>query len=115
MLNALLLVVFHNVFHWMAIGANLLGAAVAIFSNYNLNNLWTFRHQQISGIGQYVTKLLHFYATSAFGVIVIQTGTIWLGVHVFGESEYFAFFILGTAFLLVWNYFMYSKVIWRKK
>ncbi|MCX6794299.1 MAG: glycosyltransferase family 2 protein [Candidatus Gottesmanbacteria bacterium] len=114
-LNAVLLVVLHNWAHWSATMANLAGAAVAIFSNYNLNNLWTFRHQKISGIGQYVIKLLQFYATSVFGVVVIQTGTIWVGVAGMGDRYYFLFFLFGTALLLIWNYFIYSKVIWKKK
>lgn len=112
-LNAVILILLHNV-NWSAAWANLAGAAVAIFSNFNLNNIWTFRHQKIFGIGQYLVKLLQFYATSAFGVIVIQTGIIWLGVSLLGDRWYFEFFLFGTALLLIWNYVMYSKVIWKR-
>lgn len=111
-LNATILIVLHGV-HWSATVANLVGAAVAIFSNFNLNNVWTFRHHKIIGASKYVIKLIHFYATSAFGVIVIQTGTIWLGVRLAGDTYYFQFFLLGTAFLLVWNYVVYSTFIWK--
>lgn len=114
-LNAVLLVVLHTRLHWEAAAANLAGAAVAIFSNFNLNNLWTFRHHKIAGVGQYLSKLLQFYATSAFGVIVIQTGTIWAGVRVSGNRYYFLYFLLGTSLLLIFNYIVYSKVIWKKK
>lgn len=113
-INAVILVVLHNL-HWSATTANLTGAAAAIFSNFNLNNIWTFKHQKISGAGQYLTKLVHFYLTSAFGVIVIQTGTIFLGEHIVGEKYYFLYFLIGTGLLLIWNYFMYSKFIWKKK
>ena len=113
-LNAVLLVMLHDWFRLPATFANLAGAAVAIFSNFNLNNLWTFRKRKISGVGQYVGKLIQFYGTSAFGVIVIQTGTIWLGVHIFGDQYYFISFLVGTALLLAWNYTMYSRVIWKK-
>jgi dolichol-phosphate mannosyltransferase len=113
-LNAVLLVVFHNWFHWSATAANLMGAAVAIFSNYNLNNLWTFKKSKIEGAGAYVTKLVQFYLTSSFGVIVIQTGTIALGVRLWSDRFYFIYFIIGTSLLLIWNYFMYSRVIWKK-
>lgn len=112
-LNAVILVLLHNV-NWPATWANLAGAAVAIFSNFNLNNVWTFRNQKISGIGQYILKLAQFYATSAFGVVVIQTGCIWLGVRLLGDRWYFEFFLLGTGMLLIWNYVIYSKVIWKK-
>lgn len=112
-INAVLLVVLHNA-RWPAALANLAGAAVAIFSNYNFNNLWTFKRHKILGVKQYIVKLVQFYATSAFGVIVIQTGTIWLGVRVAGDKNYFLFFLLGTALLLIWNYVIYSKVIWKQ-
>ncbi len=112
-LNAVILIVLHNA-NWSATWANLTGAAVAIFSNFNLNNLWTFKHSKISGIRQYLAKLLQFYVTSAFGVVVIQTGMIWVGVRVFGDRQYFIFFLLGTALLLIWNYVMYSKIIWKR-
>lgn len=114
-INAVLLVMLHNWFRWPATVANLTGAAVAIFSNFNFNNLWTFKHHKIIGVGQYLTKLVHFYATSAFGVIVIQTGTIWFGVRLFGDRSYFIWFLLGTGLLLIWNYVMYANVIWKKK
>ncbi|MEK7499511.1 MAG: glycosyltransferase family 2 protein [Patescibacteria group bacterium] len=113
-LNAALLILFHNWFGWSAVAANLVGAGVAIFSNFNLNNLWTFRHHKISGFTQYVQKLIHFYATSVFGVVAIQTGTIALGVAAIGERYYFIYFLLGTALLLIWNYAVYSKFIWKK-
>jgi len=112
-INAVILILLHNA-RWSATLANLAGAAVAIFSNYNLNNLWTFRHQKIIGIGQYFVKLLQFYATSSFGVVVIQTGTIWAGVRVTGDRFYFLFFLIGTSLLLIWNYVIYSKVIWKR-
>jgi dolichol-phosphate mannosyltransferase len=113
LLNALFLVVLHNNFKINAPIANIIGAIIAIFSNYNLNNRWTFKKSRIAGFGPYVLKLIQFYATSAFGVLVIQTGTITLGVRIAGDSYYFMFFLAGTALLLVWNYFMYSRVIWK--
>lgn len=112
--NALILVLAHNWLHWSAAFSNLAGAAVAIFSNYNLNNIWTFRREKISGLQQYLVKLFHFYLTSAFGVIVIQTGTIELGVRMIGGKFYFGYFLIGTALLLIWNYSMYSRFIWKK-
>lgn len=95
--------------------ANLLGAVVAIFSNYNLNNLWTFKTEKINGFAQYLWKMLHFYATSAVGVIFIQTGVIFLGDQFLGRKYYFIYFLAGTAILLVYNFTVYRFIIWRKK
>ena len=94
--------------------ANLVGAAVAIFSNFNLNNFWTFKAEKVHGI-KYLWKLLNFYATSAVGVIVIQTGIIFLGDQLLGRKYYFLYFIAGTLVLTAYNFTMYRFVIWRKK
>lgn len=113
--NAVLLVVFREWVGLSATIANLIGAAAAIFSNFNLNNIWTFKEKKTTSVGSYLLKLLQFYGTSLFGVVVIQTGTIALGTRVFGESYYFLYFLIGTSLLLIWNYFMYSRVIWKKR
>jgi putative flippase GtrA len=101
---------------WIPYFANLVGAVFAIFSNNNLNNLWTFRHHRATSFGKYMRRLLQFYLTSAFGVIFIQTGAIFIGVHfITSTKDYFVYFLIGTFFLLMWNFFIYSRVIWRKK
>ena len=95
--------------------ASLMGAVVAIFSNYNLNNLWTFKKERAKSVLQYFGKMLKFYATSAIGVTIIQTGIIFLGDTFLGREHYFTYFLVGTAVLLVYNFSMYRFVIWRKK
>lgn len=94
--------------------ASLLGAVVAIFSNYNLNNLWTFKKERANGAIQYFWKMLKFYATSAVGVILIQTGIIFLGDTLIGRKYYFVYFLFGTAILLIYNFTVYRLFIWRK-
>ncbi len=125
-INFIVLWFFHNVYKMDPFFANLIGAGLAIFSNYNFNNIWTFKEHKIQGIGQYLWKMVQFYATSAFGVIFIQSGTIFVGdliikpdvIFHFGPISlryYILYFLLGTFFILIWNYFIYSKFIWRKK
>jgi len=98
--------------------ANLAGAALAIFSNYNFNNLWTFGERKANSITRYFLKMLQFYATSSFGVIFIQTGTIFILGGIFGRENRLLinlYFIIGTGFLLIWNFTVYNKIIWRSK
>lgn len=114
-INAATLRILVENFRWAPAPANLVGAALAIFSNFNGNNLWTFKERRTTSFFDYFKKLAQFYATSAFGVIVIQTGTIWLGDHLIGRKFYFSYFLVGTGLLLIWNFTMYSLVIWRKK
>ena len=113
-INAVVLVVLHDWAKFPAAVANFIGALLAIFSNYNLNNIWTFRTHTISGLKRYIVKMVHFYVTSIFGVVVIQTGIIAFGVFLFSDTHYFIYFLIGTVCLLIWNYNMYSRVIWKK-
>lgn len=97
--------------------ANLLSAQLAIFSNYNLNNLWTFKKDKAKNFSNYLVKMLGFFASSNVGVIIIQSGFIQLGEYLFGR-EYplpYVYFVLATGILLVYNFTMYRFVIWRKK
>lgn len=95
--------------------ANLIAAEISIFSNFIWNNLWTFTDRKITSFQKWMIKLLEFNLTSAVGVIFIQTGIIWLGTLIFGKSLYPLYFLVGTGFLLIWNFTMYSKVIWKIK
>lgn len=114
-INAIVLRVGVQAFKLSPEVSNLIGAAIAIFSNYNFNNIWTFKESAHKGIGLYFWKMIQFYATSAFGVIVIQTGTIALLDKILGTKYYFWYFILGTGILLVWNYTIYNRFIWKTK
>lgn len=115
-INAVVLRILVEGFNWAPYYANLAGAVFAVFSNYNFNNMWTFKHNKHTSTFRYIWKMLQFYATSAFGVIFIQTGTIYFGVHyITKQDDYFYYFIIGTFFLMMWNFMVYSKLIWRKK
>jgi dolichol-phosphate mannosyltransferase len=89
-----------------------MGAECAIISNFILNNAWTFKDRSLTGLAL-IPKFLQFNLTS-FGAVVIQSGTIYVGTHLFGLPTYFFFYLLGVGIGLVWNYIMYSKVIWKK-
>lgn len=112
-INAVTLRILVGNFSWNPSIANLVGAAFAIFSNYNFNNLWTFREKRVKNVSEYFLKMLQFYATSAFGVIFIQTGTIFLGDTFISREYYFIYFLVGTGFLLVWNFTIYNRFIWK--
>ncbi len=114
-INAVVLRVLVEYANWHPAPANLVGGALAIFSNYNFNNLWTFKDRRARGIISYFFKMFEFYLSSGMGVVFIQTGTIFILTHFFGKDLYFTYFLIGTFFLLIWNFTMYSKVIWRRK
>lgn len=95
--------------------SNIIAAQFAIFSNFNINNLWTFKERRSTSVFNYFKKMIGFYATSNIGVWLIQTGTIKIGDILYGREHYIIYFVLGTGLLLIWNFTMYSLVIWRKK
>lgn len=94
-----------------SIGA-VVGAECAIISNFYLNNHWTFRERKIRDRSVF-SKFLQFNTTSV-GAIIIQAGTILVGLHYFRLFNYRIWYIVGVLIGLVWNYLMYSRVIWKK-
>lgn len=114
-INALALRILVEYSNWHPASANLVGGAFAIFSNYNFNNLWTFKDRRGKGIGSYLLRMMGFYVSSGMGVVLVQTGTIFILTQTFGKELYFFYFLIGTFFLLMWNFTMYSKVIWRRR
>jgi dolichol-phosphate mannosyltransferase len=110
-INTLVLVVLKNLGIHPGIGSAV-GAECAIISNFFLNNSWTFHDRKVIG-KRMVSKFLQFNGTS-IGAIVIQSSTVFVGTFLFGMPAYFYAYILGVGFGLIWNYWMYSKVIWKK-
>jgi dolichol-phosphate mannosyltransferase len=85
----------------------------AIVSNFTLNNLWTFREKQISGIGQIIKKFFQFNLTSA-GAIIIQLVTGPIGVRLVGvKYDFLVLFFIVVFLVMPFNYFMYNFFIWR--
>ncbi len=93
--------------------ANTIGAELAIFSNYNLNNLWTFKKKRAKSPIAYLGKMLLFFLTSNIGVQIFQNGTIAIGQHFFGRQYALLYFVIGTGMLLIYNFTVYSRFIWK--
>ncbi|MBU2592039.1 MAG: glycosyltransferase [Patescibacteria group bacterium] len=92
-----------------------LSTELAIISNFTWNNFWTFKEDQFKEVSKVLGKFLQFNATSA-GALLIQTvaGTVLTGI--FG-SQYRQLLLPFVILFLVlpYNWFMYNKVIWKKK
>lgn len=104
-----------NFTHMDLVIANTIGAQLAIFSNYNLNNLWTFGNKRTKTVGAYFLKMIQFFLTSNIGVWLFQNGAIYLGDRLYGRQYYIIYFVIGTAILLVWNFTIYSRFIWKDR
>lgn len=92
---------------------SLVGAELAITSNFFLNNSWTFNSRKIKSDNM-IKKFLQFNGASV-GAMLIQSGTVAVGTLYFGSGLYRPFYMIGVGIGLFWNYFMYSRVIWKKR
>jgi dolichol-phosphate mannosyltransferase len=92
-----------------------IAAQPAIFSNFNFNNLWTFKEDRSKSLAGYLVKMAVFFATSNIGVLIIQSGIIFILEQLFGRKYANFYFIIATAVLLVYNFTAYRLIIWRKK
>ena len=89
-----------------------IGGELAIISNFTFNNIWTFKEKKITSIRQIPGKFIIFNLAS-FGSVIIQTITIEIGTRIFGVPTYRIFYVLGVGIGLIWNYFMYNRVVWQ--
>jgi dolichol-phosphate mannosyltransferase len=98
----------------LALG-NWIAAQPAIFSNFNINNLWTFKEDRTKNFSSYLTKMAGFFLTSNIGVLLIQTAIIFVLNFFFGRRYANIYFVFATAVLLIYNFTVYRLIIWRKK
>lgn len=113
LVNAYFLNVFSQL-NWKEIYAWIGSTELAIISNFTLNNLWTFKSDKIAGISQLSKKFLQFNFTSA-GALIIQSVTGSLGVSYLGINRQLLLPFIIIFLVLPYNWFMYNKVIWKKK
>lgn len=109
-------------YFWKTVGlspnmATVIGAEFAIISNFILNNFWTFKERRLeTDLSVIIPKFVSFNALS-FGSPIIQWITITAATTLISNSDLFTWgsYITGIFLGLIWNYTMYSKVIWKKK
>ena len=110
--------------------SGMLGAEMAIVSNFILNNFWTFAAKKIVTLRKTPIKFLQFNLTSV-GAIIIQGVTIEVGTRILGSlmnnlfsglltplwggEGYRFFYIMGVGLGMIWNYFAYTTFIWKTR
>lgn len=86
-----------------------------LITTFALNNFWSFNEKKLKGAAKTLSGFA-LYAASSLIPVLVRTKLVYFAVHNFGDSflvSNTAFFI-GIAFGLVWNYTIYSRMIWRK-
>jgi len=96
--------------------AALLSGLFGMITTFSLNNYWSFKERKLEGIGKKVASFIFYIVSSTFPIFVrsvlVRYFVLWFGDTFIVSNT--AFFI-GIAFGLVWNFAVYSKIIWRKK
>ncbi len=100
--------------HWFTpLIGTLIGAEIAIISNFILNNAWTFKEYKVSGI-KLLYKFVQFNLTSLVAMLI---QTVFLGVGQVvskGDPIIIQFFYFSAIIVvLATNYFIYNKFIWK--
>lgn len=94
--------------------ASLIAGEIAIIWGFSWNNTWTFGERTIRRPLKIMRKFFIFNLTVAIGVIFFQTGAIQLGTTLFGQNLYLIYFLGGSALAIIWNFYIYDKVIWKR-
>jgi dolichol-phosphate mannosyltransferase len=106
--------------------ANFLSIETAIVSNFTLSNLWTFADRKLKP-SQIPGKFIQFNLASG-GSILIQLAIAFAGERFIGLHSLFTlpiigihvdtgmiFSIVGILIGMFWNFFAYSRFVWKKK
>ncbi|GIW64025.1 MAG: glycosyl transferase [Patescibacteria group bacterium] len=104
--------------------SNGIGAETAIFSNFMLNNFFSFKHKKITGkISGYIKGFLKFNFIS-IGNVLVQMFGIYLLLKFFGDKDLIMLnysvpswtvykIIIITFFIVPLSYTLYNKIIWK--
>lgn len=89
---------------------------IAMILTFLLNNTWSFSHNKIVSFKGKM-KMFVPYAISSYIPIVFRSWLVGYAVVRVGDTALVAntAFLIGVAIGLVWNYAIYSKIIWGKK
>jgi dolichol-phosphate mannosyltransferase len=115
---------FANAPQILSLAPDLLAIELAVLSNFILNNIWTFADRKLNP-AQYLSKFVQFNVAST-GSILIQMLIIGSGLWLLGARDLFTLPIIpivvttriilhitGIIIGMFWNFFAYSKFIWR--
>ena len=93
----------------------MLSALIAMFTNFTLNNLWTFDERKIEGLLPVLKKIVPFIALSTVPLIFryffvdFIINNVGAGLILYNLS-----IAVSIGFGIIWNFIAYSKIIWKK-
>ena len=96
--------------------AALISGFIAMLSTLVLNNYWSFRDRTIGGSKEKVYKTGLYFLSSTIPIIIRNFLVEW-GRVTFADTFIVRnmLFLVGVAFGLIWNFTVYSRIIWKDK
>lgn len=108
-----------NVLRLTLVSSNFASAISGLFgmtTTFTLNNAWSFKDRKIESNKR---KALKFgpYIVVSYIPIIFRSWLVGFSVNSFGDTTIVAniAFFVGVVIGTVWNFVIYSKIIWRKK
>ena len=95
--------------------ASVISGFVGTVTTFSLNNVWSFKERKIEST-QKMIKSFVVYFVSSYIPIIFRSWLINFSIGKYGSGalvEYTAF-LVGIVVGLIWNYTVYSKLIWKK-
>ena len=89
---------------------------IAMNVTFFLNNIWSFGEFKVTTVRDLLKKIPLYYLIS-YTPIIFRSFLVNFAINNIGDNWIVAnlTFLLGITIGLVWNFFFYSKIIWRKK
>lgn len=87
-----------------------------MLTTFTLNNYWSFKERQLESWSKKATSF-GFYLISSSVPIVFRGWFVGYFTGLYGDTfltSNFAF-LVGITFGLIWNYSVYSRIIWKRK
>jgi len=108
-INLVLLTLFRKFFGLPVFFAQLIGAEIALFSNFLLHHYWTYKNRHVQK--SLITLLLQFHATT-WPAIIGSALMVHAGERLLHLNDLLALTISSTV-ALAWNFVWSKFVIWK--
>jgi dolichol-phosphate mannosyltransferase len=108
-INFFILTVLHNFLDFPVFLAQLIGAEVALFSNFMMHHHWTYKAHRVEKTK--LTLIIQFHA-STWPAIIGSTLMVTAGEKLLHFSDLLALAV-SSAIALLWNFSWSKYVVWR--
>jgi len=108
-INFVLLVALTKLFGLSIVVAQLIGAEVALGTNFILHHNWTYKAHNVN---KTLKNLIVQFHVTTWPAILGSTAMVSLGIDVFHISKFVAL-LISSSVSLIWNFGWSKFVIWR--